>query len=552
MRLGKSLKQNKITGSYDVIVIGSGIGGLACAALLGKHAGKKVLVLERHYTAGGFTHTFTRKGFEWDVGVHYIGEVTHPKAQLRRIFDDISDGDIEWEDMGEVYDTIVIGEDRYNLVKGRTNFKRQLKEYFPDEAPAIDAYVELISSTLKKSQKYFMEKAMPPIVGALGGRFLREPLLRESRKTTAEVLAGLTSNTRLRAVLAGQYGDYGLPPSESSFLMHALVVNHYFDGGAYPIGGSGQIPAAIIPQIEKYGGDVYTNAEVNEILVKGKQAIGVKLTDGTEIHAPTIISDAGVALTLGRLLPASAAKSSGLLDKLAKVGPSLAHISLYLGLDKSTEELGLKKPNLWVYPDENHDKNVAAHLSDPSAPLPVAYISFPSAKDPSFAERFPDKATIEVVSASSYEWFEQWEDTKWGKRGEDYEAKKKKITEDLLAILYKQCPQVKGHIVHCELSTPLSTKKFAAHPRGEIYGLAHTPARFEERWLRPHTPIKGLYLTGADICSAGIGGALMGGVLTVSAILKKNMRPIIGSSSREIYQRKSAEKSTNSLPTDAK
>ncbi|MBL4634594.1 MAG: NAD(P)/FAD-dependent oxidoreductase [Kofleriaceae bacterium] len=129
MRLGKSLKQNKITASFDVIVIGSGIGGLACAALLGKHAGKKVLVLERHYTAGGFTHTFTRKGFEWDVGVHYIGEVTHPKAQLRRVFDDISDGNIEWEDMGEVYDTIVIGDDRYDLVKGRDNFKRKLKEY---------------------------------------------------------------------------------------------------------------------------------------------------------------------------------------------------------------------------------------------------------------------------------------------------------------------------------------------------------------------------------------------------------------------------------------
>ena len=288
----------------------------------------------------------------------------------------------------------------------------------------------------------------------------------------------------------------------------------------------------------------YTNAEVAEILVEGKEAIGVRLSNGTTLHAPTIISDAGVALTLGHLLPAKVAKSSGLLKKLAKVGPSLAHISLYLGLDKSTEELGLQKPNLWVYQDENHDANVARHLSDPSAPLPVAYISFPSAKDPSFAERFPDKATIEVVSASSYEWFEEWENTKWNKRGEEYEAKKEKITEELLAILYEQCPQVKGHIVHSELSTPLSTKKFAAHPRGEIYGLAHTPARFEERWLRPHTPIKGLYLTGADICSAGIGGALMGGVITVSAILKKNMRGIIATSAREIYHRKVTAKQT--------
>ena len=112
------------------------------------NAEQKVLVLERHYTAGGYTHTFKRKGFEWDVGVHYIGDVMHPKNELRKVFDDVSDGKLQWADMGDVYDTIVIGGDRYDLVKGRENLRKQLKSYFPGEEEAIDAYIQLVRETV--------------------------------------------------------------------------------------------------------------------------------------------------------------------------------------------------------------------------------------------------------------------------------------------------------------------------------------------------------------------------------------------------------------------
>src|SRR5512139_1026123 len=107
MDRARSYKREHPTGPWDAIVIGSGIGGLATAALLAKYGGKKVLVLERHYTPGGYTHVFHRPGYEWDVGVHYIGDV-HRGSMLRAAFDVIGDGGIEWEDMGEVYDRIVI------------------------------------------------------------------------------------------------------------------------------------------------------------------------------------------------------------------------------------------------------------------------------------------------------------------------------------------------------------------------------------------------------------------------------------------------------------
>ncbi|RLD19364.1 MAG: FAD-dependent oxidoreductase, partial [Bacteroidetes bacterium] len=122
-----------------------------------------------------------------------------------------------------------------------------------------------------------------------------------------------------------------------------------------------------------------------------------------------------------------------------------------------------------------------------------------------------------------YEVFEPWEGTEWKKRGEDYEALKEKIALRLLDKLYELEPQTKGKVDFYELSTPLTTKKFVNYAKGEIYGLAHTPDRFENKTLRPHTGIKNFYLTGQDISTAGVVGAMAAGLLTASAVLKKNL-----------------------------
>ena len=137
----QSYKQRpRLQESYDTIIIGSGMGGLATAALLSKQ-GQKVLVLERHYTAGGFTHVFKRKGYEWDVGIHYIGEVQRENSILRKLFDYVTDQKLKWADMGEVYDRIVIGDQHFDFVKGVKNFKKQMIFYFPEEENAINTYV---------------------------------------------------------------------------------------------------------------------------------------------------------------------------------------------------------------------------------------------------------------------------------------------------------------------------------------------------------------------------------------------------------------------------
>jgi all-trans-retinol 13,14-reductase len=522
MKASIAYKQFRGDGPYDAIVVGSGIGGLASAALLAKHAHKRVLVLERHYVAGGFTHAFRRPGYEWDVGVHYIGEVTRPTL-LRRVFDDVTDGALEWADMGEVYDTFVFGDERYPLRAGRENLRADLHAWFPSETRAIDRYFDLVRRTVRRSQLYFAEKALPgPLASILGGA-LRWPSMRAIRRTTLEVLSTLTTNRRLIAVLAGQWPDYGLPPAQGSFFIHAMVAAHYFRGGAYPVGGASRIAETIAPVITREGGAVVTSAEVAKILVEEGRAVGVRLADGRDVRAPLVISDAGVPATYGRLLDAEHAEQSGWPELREKVKPSVAHASLYLGFRKTARELALPKGNVWIYPGHDHDENVARFLADPDAELPILFLSFPSAKDPSFEDRHPGRATMEAVTMLPYEPFAAWADTRWKKRGADYDALKARLTARILEMMRAHFPAAVEAVDHAELSTPLSTRHFAGHEHGEIYGLAHTPARFEARQLRPQTAIRGLYLTGADICSAGVAGALMGGVLTASAVLRRNL-----------------------------
>jgi all-trans-retinol 13,14-reductase len=149
----------------------------------------------------------------------------------------------------------------------------------------------------------------------------------------------------------------------------------------------------------------------------------------------------------------------------------------------------------------------------------VVYISFPSAKDPDYLERHPGTATIEIVAPAPYQWFVKWRDKTWGKRGADYDAFKDALGERLMVHLYDKMPALRGKVDYYEVSTPLSTNWFGGYQQGELYGLSHTPARMQQKWLKPKTTIPGLWLTGQDILTCGVTGAMMAGVLTTSSIV---------------------------------
>ena len=523
MAIGTPYKQASLSENWDVIIIGSGIGGLTTAVLLARHSGRRVLVLERHYEAGGFTHTFHRPGYQWDVGLHYIGQMGDLRSPVRRAFDHVTGGAVAWQPMPPVYDRFLIDGHRFEFPSGREVFREGLRQAFPSESAAIDRYLSAVHAANRWSGLYFAEKGLPAPLASLAGGLMRAPYLRWARRTTREVLEDLTRNRELIGVLAAQWGDYGLPPAQSSFAMHAIIVEHYLNGAFYPVGGAASIAAAMVPLIENTGGSVVTSAEVAGIVVERGCATGVRMSDGRRFRAPLVISDAGAANTFERLLPPDLPQLDSLRTDLRTLTPSTAHASLYIGLSQPDAALGLIGTNLWIYPSFDHDANVERFARDLDAPMPGVYISFPSAKDPDFQRRCPGHSTIEAITMLPWQPFAAWAETRWKRRGDEYESLKNSIAARLRAEVERQVPAVAPYIAHAELSTPVSTRHFANYGQGEIYGIAATPRRFLTRSLGARTPIRGLYLTGQDAGSLGIVGALFGGIVSASAALGKNL-----------------------------
>ena len=397
IRIGRRYRANRLDGPYDAVVIGSGIGGLTTAACLAK-AGKKVLVLEQHYTAGGYTHSYARNGYEWDVGVHYIGDMGSPNTLGRKLFDYITDGQLRWAPMDDCYDRFFIGDKVVSLKAGKAGFRDSLVQAFPGEERAIDQYIKLLGKVAAGMQWYTLSKLAPGIASPLLGKALNVALPDCFNKTTYEVLSELTDNEELIGALTGQWGDCGVTPKQSSFLIHALIAKHYIHGGYYPVGGASEMAKTIIPVIQQGGGDVLTYADVKEILVEKGKAVGVRMSDGEEIRCNTVISNAGVINTFEELLPEAAARKCGYPRQRQHINPSMPHIGLYIGLKGTAEELGLPKTNFWIYPSANHDANVANFLDNTDSDFPVVYISFPSAKDPDYQNRCPGTSAVEIVA----------------------------------------------------------------------------------------------------------------------------------------------------------
>ncbi len=505
-------------GDYDTIVIGSGMGGMTAAALLATF-GERVLVLEQHYVPGGFTHTFNRPGYSWDVGVHAVGEVTE-HSMTGRLLRHLTGGALKWAKLGEVYDEFVFpGDFRLDYPDHPGRFRDNLVAAFPDEAAAIDGYLDEVRAVAASMKGYYLSRAAPRGFGAVARALFARRARRHLGRNTAEVLASLTSNEKLRTVLASQWGYYGSVPSRSSFAIQALVTKHFLWGGYYPVGGSGQIARTLLQTVADAGGWTRIATDVEQILVEGGRAVGVRLSKtGEEIRAPRVISAAGIMSTVTRLLPETYGKPQW-ARQIEELRPSAAHVCLYLGFKGDIRTAGASGANKWFYQTWSAEDD--AWYVDPAAEVqpdaPILYCSFPSLKDPSHDPGPDVRHTGEVVTFVPWELFERWRGSRWKKRGPEYDAFKAALTESLQEQFFKHMPALRPMLDYAELSTPLSTDTFTRPMAGSIYGIEPTPARFECTWLRPRSPIPGLFFAGSEVVSVGVIGAMMGGVLGVAA-----------------------------------
>lgn len=508
---------------YDLILIGSGIGALTVASLMAQLRNKRVLILERHFIAGGFTHTFQRKGFNWDPGLHYVGQM-QPGSSTRNLFDLVTKRQVQWQKMPEPFEKFIYPGLSFDLYGDPKRFQADLVERFPTESKAIYQYFKDISKataamflSAAKQNSTFLFK----VVGTVAKLWHRTSL----NLTTQEYLDQHFQNPQLKALLTSQWLDYGLPPAESPFALHATIVGHYLNGGYYPVGGPGTIAKSVQQVVEAKGGQVLVNREVTEILLDGGEAAGVRVRNlkakeetFEEYYAPVVVSNAGAYNTYMKFIPDSyPIPFRESLKQFVQAHPPATNVSVYIGFKGDPRQLGFKGENHWIYNTFDHqavDQQKGGWLQT-GKPI-QAYLSFPSLKNPE-----AKKHTAELIASADYNSFAPWCDQTWLRRDEDYTALKQRIQDVLLGMVEQRYPGFSDLVDYCEVSTPLTNEHFTAHPKGGMYGLPMRVERFapENRgWTQVQTPVPGLYMTGSDVYMLGIVGAMMGALLTTSQL----------------------------------
>ncbi len=505
---------------WDAIVIGSGLGGLTCAAYL-TAAGKRTLVLEQNQVAGGCSQVFRRKGnrYEFDVGMHYIGEC-HPGGRMRTALRGLGlDDRVEFRQLDpDGHSTLMFPGLTFRVPSDWDTYLARLIEAFPGQKRGLRRCIGILRRIGAELRATPMPK--PTIRGSL--RFVR------GAPATAIIgqlpLRWLFAACRLsplaRAVIVGESGDYGVPPSRTSIALHGGFLDHYLTGGAwYPRGGGQVVPAHLIDVIQTHGGRVRTKACVERIVVDNGAVTGVRLAGGEVIHAPIVVSNADLKRTyldlVGRehLAPAT-------VERVGRYRMALPLFSVYLGLDI---DLADQMPNstYWCYPHSDVEglyRNAYEGRIPDEVPI---FMTSATTKDPGNPYAAPPgHSTLEVMCLAPQGTF--WPSGDGYRQNPDYVAIKERLTEQLIDRATAVIPNLRKHIVWREASSPVTHERFTLSSLGSCYGIEMAADQIGPRRPGPRTEIRGLWLTGASTISGnGIVGAVSSGLAAAGAILRR-------------------------------
>jgi all-trans-retinol 13,14-reductase len=531
---------------FDVIVIGSGIGGMSCASLLASLRGLRVAVLERHFRLGGYAQQFTRPGgLRWDTGLHYVGGMEAGSAQ-RSLLDAVTGDSIEWRQLPSPFEHYTFPGLTVSQPAGARAWREVLASRWPAETIALDRYF----AQLEVAAEWFMarttidqtarsSRASAPLPSrasaALPSRASaalpsRASAALPSRASAALPLATTRSvldacglqSPELRAVLTAQWGNYGVPPGRSAFAAHALVAQHFMDGGWYPRGGGDAVVRGARAVIEAAGGVCMVRHDVRRIVLERGRAIGVVVESGPQsarrtetLTAAAVISDAGAATTYWHLLRDDGGVCAAQREHIVSLDDGGTALQLFLGLDASPAALGQTGANQWLFTGLDLDALCAERDRVATGAAPAAFVSFPSLNDTSQ----PNHTAI-IVAPVSRSLFAPWAGLSWKRRGPDYEGLKQTICESLLRLVEQRIPGFRDLVTYAELATPLTFEHFTGHGGGAIYGMPAVPQRFVGPAAPgPLTPVPGLLLAGSDAFASGITGAAVGGALAAGQLL---------------------------------
>lgn len=511
---------------FDTIIIGSGVGGLTAAIILAR-AGQKVLVLEQHDVPGGWCHSFYLNGHRFTPGVHYVGllEKGQSTAKLYESLG-IADDLTFFRMNPSAYEHAYIGEERFNFPGNFDDLVSALVEKFPKEEKNIKKYLNLVRTVSAELQK------LPNVEGFwqhLTIPFRTKHMGKYALFSLKRVIDWHIKDPLLKKILNIQFGDHGLAPAKASFPLHCAVMDHYFHGGFYPCGGGGAIVKAMTTAIKRHNGLVKTQQMVKKILLeegKKKTAIGVELESGEKLFAKRIISNADPNITYQKLI-GEENLSKNLQKKLNKTKYSCTSLMLFLTVNMDVKAAGLDSGNIWLMPNEDMDR-VYERMMMPDITNDDAiegmFISCTTLKDPS---SFDGKHhSIEAITYLDYKIFEKFKDEK-EPRSKEYLEFKELLTEKMIKTLEKVLPNIREHIVHKELGTPITNEYYINSTNGSVYGTEKKLMQIGPFAFKAKSEIKNLHLCGASIVSHGVAGAGYSGLQTAGEILNLKQKDLL-------------------------
>ncbi|WP_410876955.1 phytoene desaturase family protein [Nocardia sp. A7] len=524
---------------WDVIVVGSGMGGMTAAAYLAAN-GRRTLVLEQGDVLGGSTHVFRRKGYEFEVGVHYLGDCGRPEGNIPTMLRGVgADKHIEFREIDpDGFDVLTYPSVTFKVPRGWDNYRDRLLETFPDDAAALRRYLRII----RKLADAVDRATTPASLRGQAAFLLRAGWAAPFAMVPLSNLLDLCGvGPAPRPVLCGQTPAYAAPADRAPAIVQAGYLKNYVEGGAYfPIGGGQVLSATMAEVVRANGGDFRINARVAEIVVEGGRVRGVRLADGEFITAPVVVSNADLKRTYLELL--DPAVVSPAKRKLVS-GYTMAWplFNTYLGLDIDLSET-MTSAQIWKFSADadfgpmrkvanwqaaGRDRERWLRLIGDNA---AAMIHIATNKDTVTALAPAGHSVVEIMTYLPPD-HELWGLSAGGpvhgenyRTNPDYLAVKEAITEILIDLAGEVIPNLREHIVWKEAATPITQERYTHSTAGGSYGIEMNLRQVGPLRPGPKTDIPGLYLAGASLSwGPGVEGVMLSGVGAAGAVLRRDL-----------------------------
>ena len=489
---------------FDIVIIGSGMGGLVCADILGRE-GYKVCVLEKNKQIGGCLQTYVRDRVIFDSGVHYLGGLG--KGQnLYQVFKYLGIIDkLKLQKMDEdVFDKIIIENDdkEYVYAQGYENFIQHLLKDFPNEEKALRLYCDKIKEVCSKFPLYNLRPG--------GDMNEKNAVLGIDTRTFIE---SVTEDKKLQAVLVGNNMLYVLQSGKTPFYVHAMILNSYIESSWKCIDGGSDIGKFIAKNIREQGGVIHRNTEVKKIVVEDGKVSCVETADGSLVSAKYFISNMHPVRTLD--MTESKLIKHAYKNRIKNLENTIGGFIINIVFKKDSFKY---IRNNYYYHKDGQVWNMAEHTE---ANWPLCYCIFFSAssKSPEYAE------SMTLLAYMHYDEVKQWEKSfntvaAAEDRGPEYEAFKKRKAEKLLDCVEEKFPGLRDCIKIYYTATPLSYRDYVGNDDGSMYGIAKDYSNPLKTFISPRTKIPNLFLTGQNLNLHGVLGATMSGLVTSIAFME--------------------------------